>query len=106
MRVRDPIRPYLFSKSNFYKSFQIDSDTQMYLCSSALISYIDWNFSLGHMSMDLSSVLAALYYHGVPSVTGTNIQVASLQGCTLGPASPEFSGTFIHPGQHLQGVKH
>ena len=74
----------------------------MYLCSSALIFYIDWDFSLGHMSMDLSSVLAALSSRGVSSVTGTNIQVASPQGCTPGLAGPEPSGTFIHPGQHLQ----
>ena len=67
-------------------------------CSSALIFYIDWDFSLGHMSMDLSSVLAALSSHGLPSVTRTNIQVASPQGCTPGLAGPEPSGTFIHPG--------
>ena len=73
VRVRDPNRPYFFSKSDLYKSFKIDSDTQMYLCSSALIFWVDWDFSLGHMSMDLSSVLAALSSHGVPSVTGINI---------------------------------
>ena len=73
----------------------------MYLCSSALVFYIDWDFSLGHMSMDLSGVLAALSSHGVASATGTNIQVASPQGCTPGLAGPEPSGTFIHPGQHL-----
>ena len=101
MRVRDPNRHYFFSKSDLYKSFQIDSDTQMYLCSSALIFYIDWDFSVGHMSMDLSSVLAALSSHGVRSVTGTNIQVASPQGCTPRLAGPEPSGTIIHPGQHL-----
>ena len=42
VRVRDPNCPYLFSKSDLYKSFQIDSEAQMYLCSSALIFYIDW----------------------------------------------------------------
>ena len=62
-------------------------------------------FSLGHMSMDLSSVRVALFSHGVPSVTGTNIQVASPQGCTPGLAGPEPSGTFIHPRQHLQGSR-
>ena len=41
----------------------------MYSCSSTLVFYIDWHFSPGHMSMDLSSVLAALSSHGVPSVT-------------------------------------
>ena len=55
------------------------------------------------MSMDLSSVLAALSSHGVPLVTRTNIQVAFLQGCTPGLANPEPSGTYIHPGQHLHG---
>ena len=73
----------------------------MYLCSSALICYIDSDFSLRHVSMDLSSVLAAVSFHGVPSVTETNIQVASPQGCTPDLAGPEPSGTFIHPGQHL-----
>ena len=57
--------------------------------------------TLGHMSMDLSSVLAALTSHGVPSVTRTTIQVASPQGCTPGLAGPEPSGPFIHPGEHL-----
>ena len=75
----------------------------MYLCSSALIFYIDWDFSLGHMSMDLSTVFVALSSHGVPSVTGTNIRVASPQGCTPVLASPEPSGSFIHPAQHLHG---
>ena len=73
----------------------------MYLCSSALIFYIDSYFSLGHMSMDMSRVLAALSFCRVPSVTATNIQVASPQGCTPRLASPEHSGTFIQPGQHL-----
>ena len=59
-------------------------------------------FSLGHMSMDLSSVFAALFSHGDPLVTGTNIQVASPQGCTPGLARPEPSGTFFLPEQHLQ----
>ena len=75
----------------------------MYLCSSALFFYIDWEFSLGHMSMDLSSVLAALSSHGVPSVSATNSQVATPQGCSPGLAGPQPSGTFIHPGQHLHG---
>ena len=75
----------------------------MYLWSSALIFYIDSDFPLGHMSMDVSSVLAALSSHGVPWVTGTNIQVASPRGCTPGLAGSEPSGTFIHPGQHLHG---
>ena len=82
--VRDPNRPYIFSKSHLYNSFKIDSDTQMYLWSSALIFYIDSDFSLRHMSMDVSSVLAALSSHGVPWVTGANVQVASPRGCTLG----------------------
>ena len=55
------------------------------------------------MNMDLSSVLAALTSHGVPSVTGTTIQVASPQGCTPGVAGAEPSGPFIHPGQHFHG---
>ena len=63
--------------------------------------YIDWDFFLGPMSMDLPSVLAALSSQGVPSVTGTNIQVASLEGCYPSLAHPEPSSTFIHPGQHL-----
>ena len=75
----------------------------MYLCSSALIFYIDCDFSLGHMSMDLSSVLTALSSHGVPLVNGTIIQAASPQGCNPGVAGPEPSGTFIHRGQHLHG---
>ena len=41
--------------------------------------------------MDLSSVLDALSCHGVPSVTRTNTQVASPQGCTPGLAGPEPS---------------
>ena len=40
------------------------------------------------MSMNLSSVLAALSSYGVPLVTGTNIQVVSPQGCTSGLAGP------------------
>ena len=52
--------------------------------------------------MDLSSFHAALSSRGVPSVTGTSIQAASLQGCIPGLANPEPSGTIIHPGQHLQ----
>ena len=65
----------------------------MYLSSSAFIFYIDRDSSLGHMSMDLSRVLATISSHGIPSVTGTNIQVASPQGCTPGLACPEPSGT-------------
>ena len=57
------------------------------------------------MSMDLSSVPAALSSHGVSWFTGINIQVASLQGCTTGLAGPETSGTFIHPAQHLHGSR-
>ena len=74
----------------------------MYLCSSALIFFINWVFSLGHMSMDLSSVLTALSSPMVPSVTGTNNQVASPHGCLLGLAGCEPSGPLINPGQHLQ----
>ena len=77
----------------------------MYLCSSALISFIDWVFSLGHMSMDLSSVLAALSSPIVPWVTGTSIQVASPQGCGPGLESPEPSGPPNYPGQHLHAFK-
>ena len=73
----------------------------MYLCSSASIFFIDWDFSLGHMSMDLSSVLAALTSPMVPSVTGTNNQVASPHGCLRGLASPEASGPLFNLGQHL-----
>ena len=102
MRVRDSNRPYLFSESDLYKSLELELDTQMYLCSSALIVYIDWDLYLRHLSRDLSSILAALSSHGVPLVTGTNIHVASPQGCTPGLAGPEPSSTFIHPGQHLQ----
>ena len=76
----------------------------MYLCSFALIFYIDWDFSLGHISMDLSSVLTALSFHGVPSLTRTNIQVASPQGCTPGLADPEPSSTFIHPGRTYRTI--
>ena len=93
MRVRDPNESYNFSKLDLYKSFQIDSDNQMYLCASAFFFYIDWYFSLGHMSMDLSSVLAPLSSHRVPSATGTNIKVAYPQGCSPGLASPEPLGT-------------
>ena len=51
---------------------------------------------MGHTSMDLSSVLAALISHGFPSVTGNTIQVASPQGCTPGlaghePPAPSFT---------------
>ena len=68
----------------------------MYSVSSAFIFYAQWAFSLGNMSMDLCSVLAALTPIGVPSVTGTPIQVASLQGWTPGLGSPESSGPSIH----------
>ena len=94
-----------FFRSDSYNSFQIGSDTQMYLCSSALIFFTDWDFSLGHMSMDLSNLLAVLSSHGVPSVTGTKIEVASPQGCSLGLASPDPSGNFIEPGQHLHSSR-
>ena len=77
------------------------SDTQMYLCSSSLTFGIDWDVYLGHMSIDMSSVLAALSSDGVPSVTGTKIRVASPQVCTRGLAGSEPSGTFVHLGQHL-----
>ena len=77
----------------------------MYLCSSALIFFIDWDFSLGHMSMNLSSVLAALSSPMVPSGTGTNNQLASLHGCIPGSAGPEPSGPLINPGQHLHGSR-
>ena len=77
----------------------------MYLYSSALIFFIDWDFSLGHMSMDLSSVLAALFSPMAPSFTGTNIQVASPQGCTPGLASLPPSGPLNYPGQHLRGSR-
>ena len=103
--MRDPNRPNFFSKSDLCKSFQTDSDTQMNLFSSALIFYLGCHFPRGHMSMDLSSVLTTPSSHGVPSVTGTCIQVASPQGCTPGLAGPEPSGTFIHPGQHLHGTR-
>ena len=89
MRVRGANQPYFFSKSNFYKSLKIDSDTQMHLWSSTLTFFIDWDFALGHLSMDSCSVIAALSSHGVTSVTGTNIQAASPQGCTPGLAGPE-----------------
>ena len=105
MRVRDPNGPYAFSKWDLYKSFQTDSDTQMNLCSSASIFFIDCVFPLGHMSMDLPSVLAALSSHRVPSVTGTSIQVASPHACTPGLAGPEPSGPLIHPEQHLHGSR-
>ena len=77
----------------------------MYLCSSALIFFIDWDFSLGHMSMDMPSVLAALSSPMVSSVTGTGIQVASPQGCTPGLAGPEPSGPLNYPGPHLHGSR-
>ena len=86
VRVRNPNNPYFFSKSYY---INLLTDTQMYLCSSAFFPYIDCNFSVGHISMDLSSVLAALSSNGVSAVTGTNIHVASRQGCTLGIAGPE-----------------
>ena len=82
--------------------FRTDSDTQMYSCSSTLIFFIDWDFSLGHMSMDLSSVLATLLSPVFPSVTGTSIQVASPQGCIPGLAGPKPSGPLNYPGQQLQ----
>ena len=68
----------------------------MYLVSSASFCYANVNFSSGHMSMDLSSVLATFTSHGVPPVTGTTIQVASPQGYTavlagLSPAAPSFT---------------
>ena len=75
----------------------------MQLCSSAIIFLIDWHFLLVHLSMELSSVLAALSSYGVLWVTGTNIQFASPQCSIPGVANPEPSGTFIHPGQHLHG---
>ena len=105
VRVSNQNRPYFFSKSGLFKYFQTDSDTQMYLSSSALMFFRDWDFSLGHMSMDLSSVLAALSSSMVPSVTGTNNQVASPHGCFLGLAGPEPSGPLIYPGQHLHGSR-
>ena len=75
----------------------------MYLCSSAFILFIDWDFSLGHMTMDLPNDLAALPSPMVPSVTGTSIQVASPQGCTRGLAGPEPSDPLIYLGQHDSG---
>ena len=77
----------------------------MFLVSSALRFYVDWDFFLRHMSMDLSSGVAALSSHGVPSVTKTTIQVASPQGFTADLASPELSGPFNHPGQYLDGSR-
>ena len=68
----------------------------MHLVSSALLFHVDWDFPLGHMSMDLSSVLDALTSSRVSSVTGTTIQMASPQGCTPGLAGPEPSGTSNH----------
>ena len=97
-----PAQPYFLSKSDLYKSFQTDSDTQMYLSSSALIFFIDRDFSLGHMSMDLSSVLAALSSPMVPSVSGIINQVVSPHSCLAGLAGPEPSGPLINPGPHLQ----
>ena len=73
----------------------------MYLCSSALIFFIDWDFFLGHMSMDLSSVLTALSSPMVPLVSRTINQVASPHGCIPGLAGPEPSGLLNYPGQHL-----
>ena len=55
--------------------------------------------------MDLSSVPAAVTSPGVPSVTGTTMQVANPQHCTPGRVGPEPYGTFIHPGQHLYGSR-
>ena len=103
VHVRDPDQQYFSSKSNLSKSLKIDSETQMYLYSSSLSASMDGDFSLGDMSMELSSVLAAPCSHGVPWVTRTNMVVVAPQGCTLGPAGPEPSGTFIHPRQHLHG---
>ena len=67
------------------------------------IFFIHWHFSLGHMSMDLPSVLAALSSPMVPSVTGTSIQVVFPQSCIPGLAGPEPSGPLIYPGHHLHG---
>ena len=75
-----------FDSSDLYKCFLTASDAQVNLLSPALILYVDWGFSPGHMSMDLSSVLAALTLNGVPSVAARTIQMASPQGCTSGPA--------------------
>ena len=102
VRVRDPNWPIIFSPSGLFKSFKTYSGNRLHLLSSELIFYAEWNFSLGLMSMDLSSVPAAFTSHGLPSVTGTTIEVASPQACTPGLAGLEPSGTFIHPGQHLQ----
>ena len=86
--VGDSNRPSLFFKLDLSNSFKIDSDTQMYLCSCASIFYVDWDFPLSHMSMDLSCDLAALASNGVPLVNATNIQVASRQGCSSRPSRP------------------
>ena len=94
-------RPNNLLQPSLCKAFQTDSDTEMYLVSSALTFYVDWDFLLGQMSMDVSSVLAALSSHEVLSVTGTKFQVAFPQGCTPGVAGHEPCGSFIHPGQHL-----
>ena len=102
MRARNPNRPDVFPKSDFYKSFQTGSDFQRYLGSSASNLFIDWDFSLGHMSMDLPSVLAALSSPMGPWVTGTSIRVVSSQGCNPGLAGPEPSRPLIYPGLHLQ----
>ena len=75
----------------------------MYSCSSPLGFFIDWDFSLGHMSMDLSSVFAAPSSPVVPLVTGTSIQVASPQGCIPSLAGPEPSGPLSYSGQQLNG---
>ena len=77
----------------------------MYLCSSALIFFVYWDFSLGHMSMDLSSVLAALSSPMDPSVTGTINQIASLHSCLAGLAGPGPSSPLINPVQQLHGSR-
>ena len=73
----------------------------MYLVASTFIFYIDWEFSLPHMSKDVSSFLHALSSHGVPSVNKITILVKLPQGSTLDLAGPEPSAPFIDPGQHL-----
>ena len=56
------------------------------------------------MSMDLSSVLAALTFHADPSISGITIHVASPQGGTPGLARLEHSRHFNHLGGHLHRV--